>query len=123
MSINICGFGLAFTVCHGVVTTVASWCSMVQRDAPWCTTMRRVLPPRDKRVKASPHRHKWMLSHGAPADPSDPWNSHAAPVSPRQNAHFTARSLSEFKQLERIVWRKEIAGLHTGSRPGGFLTC
>jgi hypothetical protein len=36
-------------------------------------------------VKASPHRHKWMLSHGAPTDPSDPWNFHAAPVSPRQN--------------------------------------
>src|SRR6267154_3883383 len=29
---------------------------------------------------------KWMLSHGAPADPSDPWNSHAAPVSPRQTS-------------------------------------
>src|SRR5712671_3844903 len=60
-------------------------CTMEHPVAPWCTTMRRVLPPRDKRVKASPHRHKWMLSHGAPADPSDPWNSHAAPVSPRQN--------------------------------------
>src|SRR4030081_1462423 len=43
-----------------------------------------VTPPRQT-VKASPHRHKWMLSHGAPADPSDPWNSHAAPVSPRPN--------------------------------------
>src|SRR5882672_10003133 len=32
-------------------------------------------------VKASAHRHKWMLSHGAPTDPSDPWNFHAAPVS------------------------------------------
>ena len=52
--------------------------------APWSTTMRRVFHPRQA-VKASPHRHKWMLSHSAPADPSDPWNSHAAPVSPRQN--------------------------------------
>ena len=32
-------------------------------------------------VKASAHRHKWMLSHGAPTDPSDPWNFHAAPIS------------------------------------------
>src|SRR5258705_12466185 len=60
-------------------------CTMEHPVAPWRTTMRRELPPRDKRVKASPHRHKWMLSHGAPADPPDPWNSHAAPVSPPQN--------------------------------------
>src|SRR5882757_3448624 len=54
--------------------------------APWSTTSDAtgVTTPRQT-VKASPHRHKWMLSHGAPADPSDPWNSHAAPVSPRQN--------------------------------------
>src|SRR5712672_2428020 len=55
--------------------------------APWSTTMRRVFHPETNGVKASPHRHKWMLSHGAPADPSDPWNSHAAPVSPRQTGH------------------------------------
>ena len=48
--------------------------------------MRRVFHPETNGVKASPHRHKWMLSHGAPADPSDPWNSHAAPVSPRPHA-------------------------------------
>src|SRR4030081_1796290 len=35
-------------------------CTMEHPVAPWSTTMRRVLPPRDKRVKASPHRHKWM---------------------------------------------------------------
>src|SRR5712672_638891 len=56
----------------------ASRCTMEHHDATGVTTPRQT-------VKASPHRHKWMLSHGAPADPSDPWNSHAAPVSPRQN--------------------------------------
>src|SRR5712672_1290322 len=60
--------------------TVAPWSTTV---APWSTTMRRVFHPETNGVKASPHRHKWMLSRGAPADPSDPWNSHAAPVSPR----------------------------------------
>src|SRR5258708_39463090 len=44
--------------------------------APWSTTMRRVLHPETNGVKASPHRLKWMLSRGAAADPSDPWNSH-----------------------------------------------
>src|SRR5258705_591300 len=53
-------------------------CTMARHDATGVTTPRQT-------VKASPHRLKWMLSHGAPADPSDPWNSHAAPVSPRQN--------------------------------------
>src|SRR5882762_10064792 len=53
--------------------------------APWSTTMRRVFHPETNGVKASPHRHKRVLSHGAPADPSDPWNFDAAPVSPRQN--------------------------------------
>src|SRR5258705_4437878 len=53
--------------------------------APWSThDATGVTTPRQT-VKASPNRHKWMLSHSAPADPSDPWNSHAAPVSPRQN--------------------------------------
>src|SRR6267143_4803811 len=47
--------------------------------APWSTTMRRVFHPETNGVKASPHRHKRVLSHGAPADPSDPWNNHAAP--------------------------------------------
>src|SRR5712672_987316 len=62
-------------------------CTMEHPVAPWSTTMRRVFHPERNGVKASPHRHKWMLSHGAPADPSDPWNSHAAPVSPRQTGH------------------------------------
>src|SRR6267154_1798534 len=52
--------------------------------APWSTTMRRVFHPETNGVKASPHRHKRVLSHGAPADPSDPWNIHAAPVSPHR---------------------------------------
>ena len=56
----------------------ASHCTMEHHDATGVTTPRQTM-------KASPHRHKWMLSPGAPADPSDPWNSHAAPVSPRQN--------------------------------------
>src|SRR5260370_855085 len=60
-------------VLHG-----ATGCSMEHHDATGVTTPRQT-------VKASPHRHNWLLSHGAPADPSDPWNSHAAPVSPRQN--------------------------------------
>src|SRR3981189_2854561 len=55
----------------------ASRCTMEHHDATGVTTPRQT-------VKASPHWHKWMLSHGALADPSDPWNSPAAPVSPRQ---------------------------------------
>src|SRR6267378_7845852 len=45
LSIHLCRCGLAFTVCLGVVTPVASWCSMVQRDARWCNgaTARRRL--------------------------------------------------------------------------------
>ncbi len=69
-------------------------CTMEHPVAPWSTTMRRVFHPETNGVKASPHRLKWMLSHGAPADPSDPWNSHAAPVSPRQNGQVAVRSLS-----------------------------
>ena len=34
--------------------------------------MRRMFHPETNSVKASPHRLKWMLSRGAPADPSDP---------------------------------------------------
>src|SRR5258705_7281048 len=62
-------------------------CTMARHDATGVTTPRQT-------VKASPHRLKWMLSHGAPADPSDPWNSHAAPVSPRQNGAFLPTPLS-----------------------------
>jgi hypothetical protein len=45
LSIHLCRCGLAFIVCLGVVTPDASWCSMVQRDAPWCNgaTARRRL--------------------------------------------------------------------------------
>src|SRR5712671_6398605 len=66
----------------------ASHCTMEHHDATGVTTPRQT-------VKASPHRHKWMLSHGAPADPSDPWNSHAAPVSPRQNGQRGVSALSK----------------------------
>src|SRR5258707_764408 len=34
--------------------------------APWSTTMRRVFHPETNGVKASPRRHKRVLSHGAP---------------------------------------------------------
>src|SRR5258705_263512 len=64
-------------------------CTMEHPVAPWKHhDATGVTIPRQT-VKASPHRHKWMLSHSAPADPSDPWNSHAAPVSPRQNGCAT----------------------------------
>jgi hypothetical protein len=53
--------------------------------APWSTTMRRVFHLETNGVKASPHRPKWMLSRGAPAAPSDPWNFDASDVPPRQN--------------------------------------
>src|SRR5260370_1103651 len=62
----------------------ASRCTMEHHDATGVTTPRQT-------VKASPDRHKWMLSHGAPADPSDPWNSHAARVSPRQRPELQMR--------------------------------
>src|SRR3981189_1623973 len=52
--------------------------------APWSTTMRRVFHPETNGVKASPHRLKWMLSRGALAAPSDPWNFDASDVPPRQ---------------------------------------
>src|SRR5258707_1301680 len=50
LSSQLCRCGLAFTVCLGVVTPVASWCSMVQRDAPWCNGATGV-SPRDKRCE------------------------------------------------------------------------
>src|SRR5712671_5088513 len=68
-------------------------CTMEHHDATGVTTPRQT-------VKASPHRHKWMLSHGAPADPSDPWNSHAAPVSPRQMAFRSRRRRRPFEPLD-----------------------
>src|SRR5258708_6409194 len=51
-------------------------CTMEHHDATGVS-------PEKNGVKASPHRHNWLLSRGALAAPSDPWNSHAAPVSPR----------------------------------------
>ncbi len=43
--------------------TVAPWSTTV---APWSTTMRRVFHPETNGVKASPHRHKRVLSHARP---------------------------------------------------------
>ena len=51
-----------------------------------------------------------MLSPGAPADPSDPWNSHAAPVSPRQNGQrgridqplFSKKTNRRFENFTRV---------------------
>src|SRR6267142_2431764 len=55
-------------------------CTMEHPVAPWSThDATGVTTPRQT-VKASPHRHKWMLSHGAPADPSDPRNFDASGV-------------------------------------------
>src|SRR5712675_1766452 len=42
-------------------------CTMEHHDATGVS-------PETNGVKASPHRLKWMLTRGAPADPSDPWN-------------------------------------------------
>src|SRR5260370_38162911 len=42
-----------------------SRCTMEHHDATGVTTPRQP-------VKAIPHRHKWMLSRGEPADPYDP---------------------------------------------------
>ena len=42
-----------------------------------------------------------MLSHGAPADPSDPWNSHAAPVSPRQNGRLRKAGDARFQRAQK----------------------
>src|SRR5258708_5788413 len=66
----------------------ASRCTMEHHDATGVTIPRQT-------VKASPHRHKRVLSPGAPADPSDPWNSHAAPVSPRQNGRLSHKNCIE----------------------------
>ena len=80
---------------------------MEHHDATGVTTPRQT-------VKASPHRHKWMLSHGAPADPSDPWNSHAAPVSPRQNCAFAIHAMAQIKTTRRtLVILTKLCGPHT----------
>src|SRR5712672_192410 len=93
------------TVRQRDVGFATSRCTMEHHDATGVTTPRQT-------VKASPHRHKWMLSHGAPADPSDPWNSHAAPVSPRQNCAFAPQVRAGYLggrgeiELERINERR-----------------
>ena len=55
--------------------------------------MRRVFHPETNGVKASPHRLKWMLSRGALAAPSDPWNFDASDVPPRQNGQLMMRPI------------------------------
>src|SRR6266850_701773 len=69
--------------------TVAPWSTTI---APWSTTMRRVFHPETNGVKASPHQLKWMLSRGALAAPSDPWNFDASDVPPRQNGQRVIKS-------------------------------
>ena len=68
--------------------------------------MRRVFHPETNGVKASPHRHKRVLSHGAPADPSDPWNIHAAPVSPRQNGSACKAPVTAAERMRRLRARR-----------------
>jgi hypothetical protein len=74
--------------------------------------MRRVFHPETNGVKASPHRHNWLLSRGALAAPSDPWNFDAAPVSPRQNGNFdlfqqsSARMIRNSKSAHHSLARR-----------------
>ena len=80
--------------------TVAPWSNPLHHGAPRCDGCYH---PETDGESYSPHRHKWMLSHGAPADPSDPWNSHAAPVSPRQNGQHRWQKIRTNNPLERIM--------------------
>ena len=73
-------------------------CTMEHPVAPWSTTNATGVTTPRQTVKASPHRHKRVLSHGAPADPSDPWNIHAAPVSPRQNGQRVVKCRGELTE-------------------------
>src|SRR5258707_1075190 len=86
---------------------------MEHHDATGVTTPRQT-------VKASPHRHKWILSHGAPADPSDPWNSHAAPVSPRQNLSCARRKAVRYTPRQGKGRLLEAVGVLVGA-PHKFL--
>src|SRR5882672_2881693 len=104
--------------------------------APWSTMMRQVFHPETNGVKASPHRHKRVLSHGAPADPSDPWNIHAAPVSPRGPSFGVSRMPRLETRLRAIhgphfsvhrtllgLWdrhRRVATGLASGGRPAAL---
>jgi hypothetical protein len=83
--------------------------------------MRRVFHPETNGVKASPHGHKRVLSHGAPADPSDPWNIHAAPVSPLQQFNTTSDFWYRQGASARIspfkCWVARLWNLHENSYP------
>src|SRR5882762_3931613 len=75
--------------------------------APWSTTMRRVFHPETDGVKASPHRHKRVLSHGAPADHmigSSPHHSWPPSEGPRMSAARFVRlsGLREDLMLRRV---------------------
>jgi hypothetical protein len=79
--------------------------------------MRRVFHPETNGVKASPHRHKRVLSHGAPADPSGPWNIHAAPVSPHRQTtgadeKADGRARSNLRRQRAHVSVKSVDGWH-----------
>ena len=77
----------------------ASRCTMEHHDATGVTTPRQT-------VKASPHRHKWMLSHGAPADPSDP---RGARFTPPNGVHPTMRHPARrLRRLSRGRRRQDI---------------
>src|SRR5882757_10168964 len=100
--------------------------------APWRTTMRRVFHPETNGVKASPHRLKWMLSRGALAAPSDPWNFDASDVPPRQNGvrrNVTKAECPDWKRahapstahISPFTARCLVVGRHRrprGKRPG-----
>src|SRR5258705_407486 len=72
------------TVCLGVKHP-SHRCTMEHHDCTMEHHDATGVSPETNGVKASPHRLKWMLTRGAPAEPSDPWNSHAAPASTRQD--------------------------------------
>src|SRR3977135_3404559 len=80
--LDCCQFPFRMHVWTGVVTPDQSGSRRlaVAPFAPWRATMRWVLHPETNGVKASPHRLKWMLSRGALAAPSDPWNFDASDV-------------------------------------------
>jgi len=109
------------TVRRRSAQTIDNICEVLHRglDLSHCSLDQRVFHPETNDVKASPHRHKWMLSRGAPADPSDPWNSRAAPVSRRQNwlphrpaptefTRSTAASLARDDQTSQGIPRRPI---------------
>src|SRR6267154_4724287 len=79
-----------------------------------CATLRTTM-------KASLHRHNWLLSRGSPADPSDPWNSHAAPVSPLQQFNTTSDFWYRQGVSPRIspfkCWVARLWNLHENSYP------